>query len=64
MSTTDIKLWDYFIGNHGFFIDFIVSTYIGISISNISEIGQSKAANLYQQVLVIVIGIVIVLGVI
>ena len=33
VSTTDIPLFDYFIGNHGMVMDFIVSTYIGVSVS-------------------------------
>ena len=63
LSTTDIGLWDYFIGNHGFFIDFIVSTYIGISISNISGIGKTHAANIYQQIMLLIISLIIVFGV-
>ena len=55
MSTTDIPLFDYFIGNHGMIMDFIVSTYVGISISKVSNI-DSKGSNIYQQIFVMIWG--------
>ncbi|CAI2375605.1 unnamed protein product [Moneuplotes crassus] len=48
MSTTDIPLWDYFIGNHGFLIDFVISTYIGIFLSNLSKMDPDSKTFLTQ----------------
>lgn len=42
MSTTDISHWDYFIGNHAWVTDAIIYTYIGLSVKNISEIGEGS----------------------
>lgn len=63
VSTTDIPLFDYFIGNHGLLMDFIVSTYIGISISNVSSI-DSKESGFKQQILVLILGAIAVGGII
>ena len=59
VSTTDIPLFDYFIGNHGLFMDFIVSTYIGISISNVSNI-DSKGSSFKQQIFIMILGAIVV----
>lgn len=50
MSTTDIPLWDYFIGNNGFLIDFVLSTYIGISLSNLSSIDPDSNSFINQMI--------------
>jgi uncharacterized membrane protein YdjX (TVP38/TMEM64 family) len=63
MSITDIGLLDFFIGNHGFIFDFIVSTYIGLSISNLSSI-DTKTNDGYSQIIITVLGIAFVSGII
>lgn len=63
MPTTDIALWDYFIGNHGFILDFFVATYIGVSVDNITSI-DSKSDGLIRQVFPMAVGIILVLGII
>lgn len=57
MSTTDVPLWDYFLGNNGFVLDFIISTYIGISLSNISSM-DSHSKNFVQQIVFMGFGII------
>ena len=58
MSTTDIPLWDYFLGNNGFLLDFVISTYIGISISKISSMdsGNNQFVN---QIIFMGIGVIV-----
>ncbi len=48
MSTTDIPLWDYFIGNFGFLIDFVISTYVGISLSSLSNVDPDSKSFINQ----------------
>ena len=63
ISTTEIPLIDYFIGNHGMVMDFTVSTYIGISVSKVSSM-NSQASNISSQILFMIFGTIIVFGII
>lgn len=57
MSTTDISLKDYFIGNNGFIMDFIVSSYIGISVSNVASL-DARSGDAFQQIMILSLGVV------
>mmetsp|Transcript_8999 Transcript_8999/g.10164 ORF Transcript_8999/g.10164 Transcript_8999/m.10164 type:complete len:96 (+) Transcript_8999:588-875(+) len=63
MSTTDIPLWDYFVGNNAFLLDFVISTYIGVSLSNLSNM-DSESNSFIRQMVLMGAGIVVMAAVI
>lgn len=63
LSITDVSLFDYFVGNHGFILDFIVATYVGVSLSSINSI-DTKSDSMLAQIAPKAIGIIFVLGII